>query len=216
MGFDRCFRVEAKDFQVSVSDRGVVRWSDWSRKSHSAISFGRYGVVWLVNLASKLLGAAVDQDVILKFNEGSRAFLAQRCANKSGRYVVVIEFGEGRRRGVVMVLEGRGGAGWKALAECFQGVVDHLGSVGKRHGSAGAVGWREGVSFVEVVKLGRQWLSMSSLCPFLEVTFHLQEVKGGRVWRRRRRRGRAMQTRGQLCRFPTILHLMFWGLLLTW
>lgn len=55
MGFSQCFRVETKDFQVSVSDSGAIRWSEWNRKSRRAISLGRYGVVWVVNLATKLL-----------------------------------------------------------------------------------------------------------------------------------------------------------------
>lgn len=50
-----------------------------------------------------------------------------------------------------MIPEGREGAGWKAMAECFQEVVDFLSSAGKKQASTGNVGCREGVSFTKVV-----------------------------------------------------------------
>lgn len=40
MGFSRWFRVEAKDFEVFVSDSGAIRWLEWSRKSRYAILLG--------------------------------------------------------------------------------------------------------------------------------------------------------------------------------
>lgn len=95
MGFSRCFRIEGKEFQVSVSDGGLVKLTEWSCKSHSSISLGRFGAVWLANMANKLLVAEAACSFVLKFNEALRAFLAQRCSNKARRYVAIIEYGGG-------------------------------------------------------------------------------------------------------------------------
>lgn len=89
----------------------------------------------------------------MNFNEGSHGFLAQRCMNKAGRYVVVTEYGERSRRGVIMIPEGSDGDGWKSLVECFQEVVDHLGRSRKGQVFAGIGGHREGVSFADAVNL---------------------------------------------------------------
>lgn len=61
----------------------------------------------MVNLASRLQMADSQ-----KINEASRGFLTQRCSNKAGRYVAIAEYSGGRRKGVVMIPEGKGGSGW--------------------------------------------------------------------------------------------------------
>lgn len=88
---------------------------------------------------------------MLKFNEASRVFLAQRCGNKAGRYVSIVEYGEGCRRRVITVPKGIEGKGWNTLAECFQAVVDFLGISRKGSFSSRDTG-RSGVSFADVVK----------------------------------------------------------------
>ncbi|KAB1206533.1 hypothetical protein CJ030_MR7G000011 [Morella rubra] len=158
MSFTRSFRVEAKEFHVSVSVGGVVKLTEWSRKSVSAISFGKYGAVWVINMGERLMAANGDSSFVSKANDYSQALLAQRCVNKAGRYVAILEYGEGRRRGVVMVPEGKGGEGWRLLTGVFQEVVDHLsrvngGKVGQR--VSGHQELRGGLSFAGAVKMKR-------------------------------------------------------------
>lgn len=71
MGFSCCFLIEAKEFQVSVSDGGLVKVSEWSHKNHISISLGRFGAVWLANMASNLLVVEVECPFVLKFNDAS-------------------------------------------------------------------------------------------------------------------------------------------------
>lgn len=154
MTFSWSFRVEAKEFQVSVSDNGVVKLSEWSYKSLSSIFLERYEAVWMVNLASRLLVVDGQRDVTLKFNESLSAFLAQRCSNKARRYVAISEFRRGRRKWVVMFLEGKGRSGWNELARVFQEVVSHLVKIKRERWGAGSSSYRKGVSFAKVVKKG--------------------------------------------------------------
>lgn len=136
-------------------------------------------LAWVVNLASKLLSADGDKEFVMKFNEGLRGFLAQRCKNKAVRYVAVAEYGERSRRGVIIIPEGRGGVGWKALEDCFQEVVDHLGRSRNGRVTVEDGGRREGVSFVDVVK-GGPLLALSS--PLFSRLF--VSVTGGKKWSR--------------------------------
>ncbi|KAB1209363.1 hypothetical protein CJ030_MR6G016534 [Morella rubra] len=78
----------------------------------------------MVNMVDKMLTIAGNQIVVLKFNEASRAFLAQRCSNKASRFVAISQYGEGHRRGVVMIHEDKEGAGRKELAGIFQVAVN--------------------------------------------------------------------------------------------
>lgn len=76
MGFTRCFRIEVKEFQVSMSDGGLVKLFERSHKSHSSITLGRFSVLWLSNMVNKLLVANAERSFVLKFNEASHVFLA--------------------------------------------------------------------------------------------------------------------------------------------
>lgn len=46
---------------------------------------------------------------------GNKAFIAQRCSNKHGRFLAVVEYGVGGRRDFAIILEGRGGRGWRVF-----------------------------------------------------------------------------------------------------
>jgi hypothetical protein len=54
--------------------------------------------------------------------------LAQRCSNKHRRFVVV-EHGGGRRRGPILVQEGRDGVGWRKFAAKLHLIVNFLHSI---------------------------------------------------------------------------------------
>ncbi|KAB1216039.1 hypothetical protein CJ030_MR4G022480 [Morella rubra] len=69
------------------------------------------------------------------------------------------EFGGGRRKGVMMIPEGKGGSGWKDLAAVFQEVVSHLGMHKSGRGGFSSSRVRNEVSFVEVAKRGTTWES---------------------------------------------------------
>lgn len=127
MAFFLRFSFEVKEFHVSINGRGVIKLLELRGKSFSSIFLGRYEALWIVNLVEKLLTVAGNQAIALKFNEASRAFLAQRYSNKAGRYVAIAQYGEGRRRGVVMIPKGKERARWKELVGIFQEVVEQFG-----------------------------------------------------------------------------------------
>ncbi|KAB1208245.1 hypothetical protein CJ030_MR7G027342 [Morella rubra] len=195
MSFSHRFCIEAKEFQVTVLGNGVVKLSKWSWKALSSIFLGRFGAVWMVNMASRLQ-VDVNKEFVIKFNEASRAFIAQRCSNKVGRYVAIAEFGEGRRTEVVMIPEGNGGSGWKVLANVFQEVVFHFGQLQSGRGGSSDSRVRKEVSFAEAAKRGSTGESSGGRAPLAsdasfsnELSFNTKSAEGKVVdvtfWRTR-------------------------------
>lgn len=119
MCFVRNFRIEFKEFQVSISARGVVKFSEWCLKSMNIVHMEKFGVLWLVNMSDSLLKAGATSDFSSKFTESGHGFLAQRCLNKGGQYVAIVEYGGGKNVGAVMVPEGRYAHGWQILNYVF-------------------------------------------------------------------------------------------------
>ncbi|KAB1207900.1 hypothetical protein CJ030_MR7G024262 [Morella rubra] len=151
MSFIRNFRIESKEFQVSISARGVVKFSEWSLKSMNIVHMGKFGVCWLVNMSHSLLKAGTTSDFSSKFNESGCGFLAQRCLNKGGRYVAIVEYGGGRKVGAVMVPEGRYAHGWQILNCVFQEAVSHFGSLQSQVAPLRSPSTRPKVSFSDAV-----------------------------------------------------------------
>jgi hypothetical protein len=61
--------------------------------------------------------------------DGFPGIFAQRCANKHGRFLTVEDYGGGRRRGVILVPEGRKGEGWEAFRLELLSVVNYMKKV---------------------------------------------------------------------------------------
>lgn len=96
--------------------------------------------------------AAKGCDFATKFNEYSRAFLAQRCSNKSERYAVIAEYGEGRRKGMVMVSGGKLGAGWRTVVRMCEEMIAFIGDSRRKLDASGSSKIRNSVFFATVVQ----------------------------------------------------------------
>jgi hypothetical protein len=46
----------------------------------------------------------------------SRAFIAKRCTNRHGRYLALVKYKGGGRRGCIIILEGCEGKGWRSCS----------------------------------------------------------------------------------------------------
>lgn len=134
MIFNSCFRVKAKEFAVSVNNFGTVRMTERGSKILIAICMKRFGAFWILNMVNKLRTADKTKDFLAKFNGSSRTFLAQRCANSRGGYLIIAHYGERSWRGVVMVPEGANGEGWASISHVFLRFVDSfiIGDKAKR------------------------------------------------------------------------------------
>lgn len=96
--FNSRFRVEAKEFVVSVNEYGTVKLIEWGQKISNTICLGKFSALWMVNMVGKLRVVDKFEDFVAKHNEASRAFLAQRNKNSRGRYLTSTVWGEGSER----------------------------------------------------------------------------------------------------------------------
>jgi hypothetical protein len=116
MGEIRKWSVEAKEFEILIkgglSGIRIVETRNFRRRS---ICVQRDELLWLVGAVEK----AANVDTSEVFWDQSRAgyirLIAQRRANRHGRFVTIEEY-EGRRRsGSVLIPEGWSGQGWHRL-----------------------------------------------------------------------------------------------------
>jgi hypothetical protein len=65
-------------------------------------------------MVEELLLARNSPEFWKRSRAGFRGIFFQRCANKHGHFLVVEDYGVGRR-GLILVPEGRKGEGWKSF-----------------------------------------------------------------------------------------------------
>ncbi|GLT75739.1 hypothetical protein SLA2020_474380 [Shorea laevis] len=98
MGFLSWFCMESKVFELLVVE-GVsgLHFVEISRGVFRAVFVGKLNVVWLLSVVEKLVKGEVVTTFCKSPRDGNKVFSAQRCANKSGRYLTVTEYGSGGR-----------------------------------------------------------------------------------------------------------------------
>lgn len=109
--------IESKLFSLAKDGGGlVITEESWRVKSR--LSLGPSTVHWL---AKALIDCSkeVKHGLFTSIREGSQSFLAQRCSNGRGRYIVVVEYGSGGRRNSVIVPEEKDGSGWRKMREAL-------------------------------------------------------------------------------------------------
>jgi hypothetical protein len=116
MAGSRMWSVESKDFELLIKGGLTgMRIIERSYKKHRSIFLQKEELAWLAHIAEKL--AVVQSSEV--FWDHSRAgfprIIAQKCANRNGRFLKVEEFDGGRKCGAIMVLEGRNGQGWEGF-----------------------------------------------------------------------------------------------------
>jgi hypothetical protein len=114
------------------------------------------------------LGFPEDQEFIKSFREGSEILIAQRGSNHGGRFLEAAVFGLGGRKGLILILEGRGGWGWLKFSDELRKAAVFLSAkmdCGAKYVSVNNEGKEEeakmgmfpcwkGPSFVEVLRSG--------------------------------------------------------------
>jgi hypothetical protein len=142
------WKVEAKEFELVVRGGNTgVRFYERNSKTNRSIFLHRTEVAWLDSIVEDL--AAVKRSEV--FWDQSRAgvprIIVEKCSNRHGNFLMLVEFDGRFRRGSIMIPEGRHGQGWNRLKMEVNRVNSSLGVREK---------WRynkvtPGRSFAEVV-----------------------------------------------------------------
>jgi hypothetical protein len=144
------WKVEAKEFELVVRGGNTgVRFFERSNKINKSIFLQRAEVAWLDRIADKLV--AVNTAEV--FWDPSRAkyprVMAQKCANRHGKFLLIEEFDGRRRSGSIMIPEGWRGQGWDRLKMEMSRANFSLGAAKEKRENKKMTGGR---SYAEVVK----------------------------------------------------------------
>jgi hypothetical protein len=115
--FDLVVEGGSKGLRISESSRGITRF----------IALNGKDSCWLLATLEELLAAKDSAVFWRRSRAGFPSSYAQRCANKHGRFLMVENYGEGRRRSFIIVPEGRKGEGWKSFRSELSYVVKVMG-----------------------------------------------------------------------------------------
>jgi hypothetical protein len=116
--------VESKGFELEVEGGSTgLRIRENCRGYTRFIFLGRIDSCWLLATVEELLSVEGSTVFWRRFGVGFPDIIPQRCS-RHGRFFVVEEYGGGRWRGFILVLEGKHSKGWRAFASELRVVVN--------------------------------------------------------------------------------------------
>jgi hypothetical protein len=95
---------------LSVLDGASVLQVEEKRKGFfGEVLLSNHCTVWLASTMEVLLGFPRDKEFVKSFREGTKVLIVLRGGNKDGWFLEAAAYGMGERRGILLILEGRGG-----------------------------------------------------------------------------------------------------------
>jgi hypothetical protein len=111
----RWFSIEAKSFRFSSEDgSSLFRLEERRKKFVGYIFVSTQCSSWLVDTVK--VACQVKEDLTKSFREGDKPLMVHGDANKAGRFLEVIVFAEGGRKGGLWLPEGQDGQGSRHFA----------------------------------------------------------------------------------------------------
>ena len=115
MGGSTFFFVESKAFEFSVEEGGTfysLRIIEKGRDSSRFVTLGKKSAKRLLFNVEELASKQSPVQFSRTFREGNKIFIIQLGSNASGNFLLVFELIHGRRKGSIVILEGKLGKGW--------------------------------------------------------------------------------------------------------
>jgi hypothetical protein len=143
------WKVEAKEFELVVRGGNTgVRFYERNSKTNRSIFLQRSEIAWLDSVVEDLAAVKISEVFWDQSRAGFPRIIVEKCSNRHGNFLMLIEFDGRFRRGSIMIPEGRHGQGWSRLKMEVNSVNSALGVREK---------WRynkvtPGRSFAEVVR----------------------------------------------------------------
>ncbi|KAG7943367.1 hypothetical protein I3843_15G034500 [Carya illinoinensis] len=139
MGFFRELGIESKFFILAKVGRHLlIIERKWKHEQELWVEDNT--VQWLCKTLEVCLRGE-QKEVYCTIREGYRRFLAQRCANDRGRYIVVSVYRGDGKKNSIFIPEGEGGSGWRRMREVLEeSVMEGKGRAVSMHG--GVQPWR--------------------------------------------------------------------------
>ena len=114
---ERRFSIEAKSFCLSAKEGCPDLHLEEKRKGFVGVIFvSQPCASWLVDMVEEASQSQVKVDIAKSYREGDKALMVHGGVNKAGSFLEVAVFAEGDCKGIIWLLEGRGGRGWHRFA----------------------------------------------------------------------------------------------------
>jgi hypothetical protein len=124
---ERRFLVEAKSFSFTMrKDNALVRLEEKRKGFGGFILLGSKCSVWLADAVEEVMGAHRKEEFARSFWDEVRILKVRMGSNKAGCFLEVVVFVEGGWKGVIRLLEGRGGWGCQRFVDEMRILVAHL------------------------------------------------------------------------------------------
>jgi hypothetical protein len=120
---ERRFMLEAKSFSLSAKPgESEIHLEERQKGFGGSILLGIWCLDWLVDMVEEALMSQGNEDFAKSFREAVEVLMVRKGSNKAGRFLEVAVFVEVGWKGIIWLLEGRGGWGWR----CFVNELWHL------------------------------------------------------------------------------------------
>ena len=118
MGGSIFFFVESKTFEFSVEEGGTFyslcifeRFKDSLR----SVFMGKESALHLLSYVEDLMSNTHPENFARTFRDGNKVFILQLGFNAHGSFLMISELLHGRRKGLIIVPEGKLGCGWRGF-----------------------------------------------------------------------------------------------------
>ena len=121
-----CF-VEAKSFEFSVEEGGsffLLRIYERGRNSLRSVFMGKECAKRMLSIMEKFILSELHDHFARTVREGETVFIIQSGSNAHGYYLMISELLHGRRKGFLVIPEGRMGHGWRGFMWHLKKVLD--------------------------------------------------------------------------------------------
>jgi hypothetical protein len=108
--------VESKEFEMLIKGGNYgLRMVERSKRRQGSVFIHRDEIAWLVGAVEVAVDVETSEVYWDQSSAGYLRLLVQRRANRHGRFIFIEELEAGKRRGSVLIPEGRHGQGWDRL-----------------------------------------------------------------------------------------------------
>ena len=118
MGGSIFFFVESKTFEFSVEEGGtyfLLRIFERSWNSLRSVFMGRESAKCLLAIVEELMSTKTPSTFARTFRDNEKVFILQLGSNSHGSFLMISELIHGRRKGLLVVPEGKASSGWRGF-----------------------------------------------------------------------------------------------------
>ena len=119
MGGSLFFFIESKSFEFSVEEGGtffLLRIFERGRDSLRSVFMGKESAKRMLSMMEDFISTKPPGHFARSVRDGETVFILQLGSNAHGSFIMISELLHGRRKGFLIVPEGKSGSGWRGFS----------------------------------------------------------------------------------------------------